>query len=174
MSSVIRRYGATPVLTPGDTKMSLLGDDHNGWMKCDGRLLDKDMFISLFNAIGYTFGGSGANFKLPDMRGRVAGAAGTGAVLDMAGRALTARAVGTYTGEEVHLLTIAEMPSHTHGYTNNTNDQGTDNAFNTQTAADNADLSATTTATGGGLVHNIMQPTLFLGNMFVYAGEYVF
>lgn len=40
------------------------------WMPCDGRRLNKDNFPDLFTAIGYTFGGSGKYFYLPDLRGR--------------------------------------------------------------------------------------------------------
>jgi microcystin-dependent protein len=72
------------------------------------------------------------------------------------------------------------MPSHTHGitdpghnhsYVNNTNNQDTDNAFSTETAADNADLDATTgtsttgisvNSTGGDNPHNNMPPFFVL------------
>lgn len=40
-----------------------------GWMECDGRTLNKNTYTNLFNIIGYTYGGSGNNFKLPDLRG---------------------------------------------------------------------------------------------------------
>lgn len=40
------------------------------FMFCDGRELDKTEYSELFEAIGYTFGGSGDVFKLPDLRGK--------------------------------------------------------------------------------------------------------
>ena len=40
-----------------------------GWMECDGRSLDKNTYASLFAIVGYTYGGSGNTFKLPDLRG---------------------------------------------------------------------------------------------------------
>ena len=40
-----------------------------GWMICDGALLSTTSFSLLFSKIGYTFGGSGSGFKLPDLRG---------------------------------------------------------------------------------------------------------
>lgn len=40
-----------------------------GWMECDGRALDKNAYSVLFSVIGYTYGGGGNNFKLPDLRG---------------------------------------------------------------------------------------------------------
>lgn len=40
-----------------------------GWLKCDGALVSKYAFPQLFNKIGYTYGGSGNDFRLPDLRG---------------------------------------------------------------------------------------------------------
>ena len=43
----------------------------NGWMICDGRLLNMEEYRVLYQAIGTTFGGDGkSNFAIPDMRGR--------------------------------------------------------------------------------------------------------
>lgn len=40
-----------------------------GWFECDGRSLNTASFPDLFTAIGYTYGGGGASFNLPDLRG---------------------------------------------------------------------------------------------------------
>lgn len=40
-----------------------------GWLKCDGSLVSKNSFPQLFDKIGYTYGGSGNDFRLPDLRG---------------------------------------------------------------------------------------------------------
>lgn len=40
----------------------------DGWMICDGRELDSEEYSSLFETIGYTYGGSNGKFKLPDFR----------------------------------------------------------------------------------------------------------
>lgn len=40
-----------------------------GWLKCDGALVSKNAFPHLFAKIGYTYGGSGNDFRLPDLRG---------------------------------------------------------------------------------------------------------
>jgi microcystin-dependent protein len=90
-------------------------------------------------------------------------------------------------GEHTHSITD---PGHTHSYVNNVNNQNADNPFNTETAADDADLNQTTGSsttgitinsagrhahtigrTGGSQPHNNMQPTLFLGNFFIYGGR---
>jgi len=42
----------------------------DGWLICDGRLLDRSQYSDLFNAIGTQFGTtSSTNFNLPDLRG---------------------------------------------------------------------------------------------------------
>jgi microcystin-dependent protein len=169
----------------GDIKYSIKNSDHYGWLTCDGRSLSRELYSELFAIIGTTYGNNdGTTFKLPDCRGRILGAIGTGA-------GLTARSAGTLLGSETHTLTVSEMPSHSHGitdpghshsYINNTNDQNTDNAFASQTAADNADLAQTTgssatgitvNSTGGGGAHNNMQPTAFIGHIFIFAKQNV-
>lgn len=161
--------------------MSFVGYDHQGWMICDGRSLSTSTHNLLFQVIGHQFGGSGASFNLPNPAGGVVGVVGqrTGTTLHGPGQDV---------GEETHNLTIAEMPAHTHSitdpghshsYVNQTNNQGTDNAFSTEVAADNVDVSQTTgtsttgitaNLTGGDQPHNNIQPTLFMGNMFIYSG----
>lgn len=42
-----------------------------GWLLCFGQSVAVATYQALFNAIGYTYGGSGANFTIPDLRGRV-------------------------------------------------------------------------------------------------------
>lgn len=42
-----------------------------GWLLCQGQSLLVDDYSALHAAIGYTYGGTGANFLLPDLRGRV-------------------------------------------------------------------------------------------------------
>ena len=91
-------------------------------------------------------------------------------------------------GEEKHTLTVPEMPSHAHSitdpghahsYVNQANDQSVNSVLPNETAADQADLNQTTgtsttgitiNSTGGDQPHNNIQPTLFMGNMFIYSG----
>jgi microcystin-dependent protein len=96
----------------GDTKSSFVLDDHMGWLKCDGRLLDRTTYNLLFQVIGTTFGTTGAtNFKLPNLEGRVMG--NSGQVTDDASVTQTF-APGTSQGEIAHKLIQLEMPSHNH------------------------------------------------------------
>ena len=168
----------------GDIKHSVRSDDHAGWMKCDGRALNRGTYGDLFTAIGTTFGFTNSEtFKLPDAQGRVLGGVGTGA-------GLLSRSQGQKVGTETVTLTEAQMPihnhgvtdpGHSHGYLNNTNDQVVSSLLG-ESAADNVDVSATTGSsltgitinnTGGGLPHDNMQPTLFIGNVFIFASHQV-
>jgi microcystin-dependent protein len=183
----------------GDTKTSITLSDHNGWLLCDGRLITAKAFPFLFKAIGYTFGGSAGTFRLPDGRGRVIGNVNTATVggpLDMNGNPIAQHAFGTVTGEETHTLTIPEMPTHNHGGTTGTSTTGItlNNATTFSSSNDNNSLlpgvgdsansggfsntvtltdpghSHTITNQGSSIAHNNMQPTLYMGNMFIYTG----
>lgn len=66
-----------------------------GFRECDGsHLSTTGTYATLFAVIGYTFGGSGATFWLPDMRGMFARGWDNGAGVD------PARAIGSYQGDE--------------------------------------------------------------------------
>lgn len=82
----------------------------------------------------------------------------------------TNRSLGDIVGEETHGLTIAEIPSHTHDFTDNYGVQNLEATFNNGNATDEIERAETTTATGGSASHNIMQPTIFAGYCFIYAG----
>ena len=180
----------------GDLKWSIQNIDHDFWLKCDGRSINRARFPSLFDLIGTTYGSiNSETFNLPDCRGRVVGCIGNG-------NGLTPRNAGTSLGEETHTLTIPEMPTHNHGitdpghihtindpghrhsYVNNVNDQSVTDLTGSS-AADESDINQTTglsttgisvnsnttgittVTSGNSLPHNNMQPTIFIGNVFV-------
>jgi microcystin-dependent protein len=199
----------------GDIKTSVVNTDHLGWLLCDGRLVQKSEYGLLFYQIGYTFGGSEDEFRLPDGRGRVVGNTGSSGGGNWA--------YGQTTGEEMHLMTLSELVSHNHtvqnsltgisvnssgshthtqttvnddfnnsasapppgGYpdfsqpsypkydsagsvtwTNTINESGT----HTHTITDDGHTH-TVNNKGGSTPFNVMQPTIFMGNMFIYSGK---
>ncbi len=74
-----------------------------GWAGCDGQILPINQNQSLYSLLGTTYGGDGrTTFGLPDLRGRTPMHVGTGFNLGQKG------------GEDVHNLSVAEMPNHNH------------------------------------------------------------
>ena len=140
-----------------------------GWLVCDGSAVSRTAYPSLFSAIGVIWGvgDSVSTFNLPDLRGRTAIGAGQGT-------GLSSRTVGQTLGEENHMLSINEMPSHNHGVNDPGHNHGLyfgtpgggDNNFaenfgvgltNTQTQS--AVTGITIQNNGGGAAHNNMQPS---------------
>lgn len=115
-----------------------------GWLICNGDTVPNGSgtvqgqtrnFAALFALLGSTYGASG---KLPDLRGRTAIGAGTGA-------GLSARSLAATVGAETHTLITAELAAHshtmahTHGMKNHTHggttggESGHTHTFNAQT-----------------------------------------
>jgi microcystin-dependent protein len=146
----------------------------SGFLLCDGRAVGRTNYAALFNAIGTNYGeGDGsATFNLPDFRGRALIGSGVGGV-DAVGRSLTARTLGQIGGEEIHQLTIAEMPSHKHySFGENISNwpQGTLGPNNNQgpDSADQDNYLLGTTSAGGDQPHNIMQPFAVVNYIIKY------
>ncbi|MBN1659541.1 MAG: tail fiber protein [Anaerolineae bacterium] len=129
------------------------------WHWCDGASLNKDEYPELFAAIGYNFGGSGDNFNLPNLMGRVPLGAGSGA-------GLTPRTVGQPGGAETHTLSIAEMPSHNHTVTSIPNADHTNGYFPGSMMGDPETLQSS--FAGGNQPHNNMQPYLVVSFIIKY------
>ena len=145
-------------------KLMALTADYGNWLVCDGRAISRTTYSALFNAIGTSFGaGDGSiTFNLPDFRGKVAGGIGQGS-------GLTNRTLGNNVGAETHILSINEMPSHRHSMS--IVNIGSTLGILPQTTIGSVTFTTTyTDYTGGGQSHNNMQPTLFAGNYFIYAG----
>ncbi len=91
----------------------------SGWLWQDGSLYAPSTYPALFAAIGYTYGQSGVNFRVPDSRGRTSIGAGVGS-------GLTNRVLGQTGGLENVTLNLAQTPSHSHGV----NDTGHNHSVN--------------------------------------------
>ena len=125
----------------------------SGWVLCDGSSYNRtnQTYNNLFSVLQYSYGGSGNQFNVPDLRGRVGIGSGQGT-------GLTSRTLGQTGGSESHTLSVAEMPNHQHytqigiaaeGYALS----GANNIYSV-----GVPTGQVTTAVGGGLAHNNVQP----------------
>ena len=72
MSSALGTNQAIVFLPPGAMVDFAGTASPSGWLMCDGSSVSTVVYASLFATIGYTYGGSGSNFNLPDYRGKFA------------------------------------------------------------------------------------------------------
>ena len=129
-------------------------DIPENYLKCEGQILSREEYASLFNIIGTTFGdGDGTTtFALPDMRNYV--------VVGMSDDP-DINAIGKKYGEKEHTLTVDEMPSHDHViHANIPNAGGNDTLILKNAAYWSSGVDMHTYATGGGQPHNNMQPSM--------------
>lgn len=84
-----------------------------GWLVCDGRAVSRTTYRRLFGVIGtvHGYGDNSSTFNLPDLRRR--GIMGTGGTIRPTSE-LRSNQVGGRGGHEEHLLTLAQMPGHSH------------------------------------------------------------
>lgn len=136
-----------------------------GWLLCDGSAISRQTYSALFAVIGVGYGaGDGSTtFNVPDLRGRAAfGFVGgsmngliTAATADKLG-------LGGKGGEETHVLTINEMPSHSHSITAYAY---RDSTLTNVPRGGNSSTSAsapTTQNAGGGQAHTNMPPFILM------------
>ena len=145
------------------------GTAPTGYLLCNGASVAVAAYTALHTAIGYTYGGSGLNFNLPDLRGRTVHGVDNMGGTD-AGRLSTSNTLGTAGGAETHTLSVSELPNHTHNYDDyyKVNDtisltggfgyigvnQTSGHTYSTRTSANQNG--------GGGGAHNNMSPNMVL------------
>ena len=161
-----------------------------GWAICNGGTFDKNDYSDLWNIIGYTWGGSGSIFNVPDFRGRLA--AGLGAT---SGYTDTNRIFSSASGAAINNLgavggndevTIANnnLPDHTHDLRSDSGDQFYATATTTYSGTGVSGTDGETTGTGsrlnnsgsisGGTTNDpldITNPFLTI-NFIIYHGVY--
>lgn len=133
-----------------------------GYLYCDGSGYDVTLYADLSNAIGYTFGGSGSTFNVPDLRGRtIFGVNGT-----------SFAAIADVSGAETYTLDISNVPVHTHDVTVDASGSVTfnDGGGAVVTAAAYGPTTRTTTGAGGSpaTAFNIVNPCLVLAYIIKY------
>lgn len=158
-------------VTPGTSLGGYWNSVPSGYLFEDGSAVSRTTYADLFNVIGTTYGaGNGSTtFNLPDSRGRVG--------VNKNPSDSEFNTMGEKYGEKAHILTIAEMASHTHVQNaHNHNGAGIvylsdgsfgGNAATTQNGASygftliaQPSVVATNQNTGGGGSHNEIQPSI--------------
>lgn len=142
----------------GEIKLFSFGRAPKGWALCDGKVLPINTNQALYSLLGTIYGGDGVRtFALPDLRGRVPVHVGNGVTL------------GHKAGEETHMLTINEMPTHHHIVTASSENAtlkvatghvwgtSTDNIYSTDQLNTNMNVQALSSS-GKSQPHQNMQP----------------
>lgn len=132
-----------------------------GYLLEDGACVSQAIYADLYSVIGNTFGScSSGQFKLPDSRGRVLVGKSTDAEFNTLGK------VG---GAKTHTLTIDEMPEHTHALTvMYTVSGGSGRLSNSPHYYSFNTASRTTSAVGGNVPHNNLQPYITATRVIKY------
>ena len=108
--ALVGRAGGGPT---GSIFMWPTGTPPAGFLELDGSSKSTTTYAALFNVIGYTYGGSGANFTLPDMRGQFPRGWDNGAGTDPDAASRTDRGDGT-TGDVVGSQQADDVKDHSH------------------------------------------------------------
>lgn len=171
----LRPAGGTvlPYVAPNDDEEEhVVGDivwtaatTRAGAIPADGAAVSRTTYAALFAAIGTTYGaGDGSTtFNVPHISGRVVIARETTATLiTTAVSGFSGATLGATGGSQSHVLTIPEIPAHTHDvpFVLQTNQTGSGSLARTITG------STSSGSTGGGGAHRNVQPSIVL-NAFV-------
>eukprot|EP01083_Nonionella_stella_P142035 438647_1 len=166
-----------------DYKYSFRNASHGFWVLCHGQWLDITQYSMLFNEIGYQFGSKHDQntnilyFRLPDARDGVMGVIGS------------LHQMNEHVGNETHLLSQSEIAEHDHYIVSNQGNEACTSVSNTGSSLShscfdtvNTDYAYTlqrspgtpnlfqTSMVGGNQSFSVMQPTKFIGNLFMYSG----
>jgi microcystin-dependent protein len=98
--------GPSPLSVPAGVISQFAGAAApSGYLLCQGQTLSTTTYSNLFSAIGYTYGGGGADFKVPDLQSRIPVGKGPDTEFD---------ALGETGGAKSVTLTSAQIPAHSH------------------------------------------------------------
>jgi microcystin-dependent protein len=113
----------------------------SGYLLCEGQSVSTVTYADLFAAIGYSYGGTGSSFVIPNLKGRVpVGRDSTQTEFD---------ALGEAAGSKTVTLTAGQIPSHSHSGT--TGGHSADHSHNFGTGG----ISANHTHTGPSHNHSV-------------------
>ena len=136
----------------------------SGFLLCDGTSYATASYAALFAIIGYTYGGSGANFNVPDLRDRTivgVSSANSKALAQSIG-ANTVTPTGNIAGSTgATTLSTTQIPSHSHNFTTHNAGEGS-TPFGVTSGVNATTYS--TQATGGGQSHDHTLSANFSGS----------
>merc|ERR1712176_344958 len=149
------------------------------WLKCDGSEVDLRVYPLLYDLIGTTFGTPSSQwmFKLPDASNKVMG------ILS------DSRVLGQEVGSETITLSSSQMPSHWHYLANDNicdRQQSSTRYMASSCSAGSGQLNSgddkyqlkgrsntpntlRSGSSGSGSSVSVMQPTMYIGNLFIFA-----
>ena len=158
----------------GEIKLVSFNFPPTGWAFCNGQLMSIQQNQALFALLGTTFGGDGVRtFALPNLQGSSPIHPDPNSGVGWGG----------YGGEANHVLTIPEIPAHSHQAVGAVDNQSvgtpvnaywggqTVNAYSTTSPTGNTNMLPTA-ATGQNQGHNNMQP--YLAMYFIIALQGIF
>ena len=117
----------------------------DGYLLCQGQSVSTTTFATLFGVIGYTYGGSGSSFIIPNLQNRVPVGKGPDTEFDVLGETGGAKTV---------TLTTANMAAHTHSGTTAAETQEHTHSGSTGTvSANHTHGYSGTTSTNGDHIH---------------------
>lgn len=165
----------------GEIRMTSCVVAPNGWLICDGSVINRETYEDLFLAIGSTYGGGDGSttFAIPNFLGRMPCGSG-----ESTATGHVAHTLGAMSGEETHTLTVGELASHAHTFSKATastsikysakRGTGSENTpYNTGSSTTSnwatTTLSLTLNNNGSNTAHNNMPPYTNI-NFMIYTG----
>jgi len=142
----------------------------SGFLLCDGASYSTTTYAALFAVIAYTYGGSGGNFNVPDLRDRTVvgvSSANSKALAQSIG-ANTVTPTGNISGSTgATTLTTQQIPSHSHtggagGIVSADVNAGSAANMNTGSTGGGQSHDHTLSATFTGSANSVLQPGLVL------------
>ena len=134
----------------------------SGFLECNGASVSTSTYAALFAVIGYTYGGSGASFNLPDLTDRTVVNKSNTKSLAQTGGANTVTPTGNISGSTGSTtLTTQQIASHSHSITRAA--EGMMGGGQVGAAALGG-CTVNTTSTGGGQSHDHTLSANFSGS----------